>query len=68
MPYGVHECLRSHRGVDLTGKPRDLAFAYYQYRVDARGLSRVGKCMVSYRRGHLLTCHIGLHLHLLGII
>ena len=35
MPYGVHECLRSHRGVDLTGKPRDLAFACYQYKVNA---------------------------------
>ena len=33
MPYGVHERLRSHRGVDLTGKPRDLALAYYQYKV-----------------------------------
>ena len=22
MPYGVHERLRSHRGVDLTGKPQ----------------------------------------------
>ena len=35
MPYGIHECLRSHRGVDLTGKPRDLAFACYQYKVKA---------------------------------
>ena len=35
MPYGVHECLRSHRGVDLTGKPRDLAFACYQYKAGA---------------------------------
>lgn len=23
MPYGAHECLRPHRGVDLTGKLRD---------------------------------------------
>ena len=23
MPYGTHECLRPHRGVDLTGKLRD---------------------------------------------
>ena len=38
MSYGVHECLRSHRGVDLTGKPRDLAFACYQYKVN------VGDC------------------------
>ena len=22
VPYEAHECLRSHRGVDLTGKPR----------------------------------------------
>ena len=36
MPYGVHERLRSHRGVDLTGKPRDLAFAYYQYKVNEK--------------------------------
>ena len=35
MPYGAHECLRPHRGVDLTGKPRDLAFACYQYKVNA---------------------------------
>ena len=35
MPYGVHERLRSHRGVDLTGKPRDLAFACYQYKAGA---------------------------------
>ena len=35
MPYGVHERLRSHRGVDLTGEPRDLAFACYQYKVNA---------------------------------
>ena len=35
MPYGVHERLRSHRGVDLTGKPRDLVFACYQYKVNA---------------------------------
>ena len=35
MPYGVHERLRSHRGVNLTGKPRDLAFACYQYKVNA---------------------------------
>ena len=35
MLYGVHERLRSHRGVDLTGKPRDLAFACYQYKVNA---------------------------------
>ena len=34
MPYGIHECLRSHRGVDLTGKPRDLAFAYHHYRTN----------------------------------
>ena len=34
MPYGVHERLRSHRGVDLTGKPRDLAFAYHHYRTN----------------------------------
>ena len=31
MPYGAHECLRPHRGVDLTGKLRDSAFAYYYY-------------------------------------
>lgn len=35
MPYGVHERLRSHRGVDLTGKPRDLALACYQYKAGA---------------------------------
>ena len=35
LPYGVHECLRSHRGVDLTGKPRDSAFACYQYKAGA---------------------------------
>ena len=35
MPYGAHECLRPHRGVDPTGKPRDLAFACYQYKVNA---------------------------------
>ena len=40
MPYGVHERLRSHRGVDLTGKPRDLAFAYYQYNRKFEELSR----------------------------
>ena len=34
MPYGAHECLRPHRGVDLTGKLRDLALAYYQYKVN----------------------------------
>ena len=33
MPYGVHERLRSHRGVNRTGKPRDLAFAYSYYEV-----------------------------------
>lgn len=27
VPYEAHECLRSHRGVDLTGKLRVLAFA-----------------------------------------
>ena len=37
MPYGVHERLRSHRGVDLTGKPRDLAFAYHHYRTNWKG-------------------------------
>ena len=37
MPYGVHERLRSHRGVDLTGKPRDLAFAYHHYRTKWKG-------------------------------
>ena len=37
MPYGVHERLRSHRGVDLTGKPRDLAFAYHHYRINRKG-------------------------------
>ena len=36
MPYGVHERLRSHRGVDLTGKLRDLALAYYQYKAIAK--------------------------------
>ena len=40
MPYGVHERLRSHRGVDLTGKPRDLAFAYHHYRTNWKGVSR----------------------------
>jgi len=35
MPYGAHECLRPHRGVDLTGKLRDLAFACYQYKAGA---------------------------------
>ena len=34
MPYGAHECLRPHRGVDLTGKLRDLALAYYQCKVN----------------------------------
>ena len=37
MPYGVHERLRSHRGVDLTGKPRDLAFVSYHYRTNWKG-------------------------------
>ena len=37
MPYGVHERLRSHRGVNLTGKPRDLAFAYHHYRTNWKG-------------------------------
>ena len=37
MPYGVHERLRSHRGVDLTGKPRDSAFAYHHYRTNWKG-------------------------------
>lgn len=27
MPYGAHECLRPHRGVDLTGRLQDQAFA-----------------------------------------
>ena len=35
VPYEAHERLRSHRGVDLTGKLRDSAFACYQYKVNA---------------------------------
>lgn len=31
-PYEAHECLRSHRGVDLTGKLLVSAFAYVQHR------------------------------------
>lgn len=31
VPYEAHECLRSHRGVDLTGKLRVSAFAYVQH-------------------------------------
>jgi len=26
VPYEAHECLRSHRGVDLTGKLRVFGF------------------------------------------
>lgn len=33
VPYEAHERLRSHRGVDLTGKLRDSAFAYSYYEV-----------------------------------
>lgn len=36
MPYEAHECLRFHRGVNLTGKLRVLAFAYYNYRINVR--------------------------------
>ena len=61
MPYGVHECLRSHRGVDLTGKPRDLAFACYQYKVNAEDCQ--GKAYIqnkSYERGNGLgECETG---------
>lgn len=61
MPYGVHERLRSHRGVDLTGKPRDLAFACYQYKVNAEDCQ--GKAYIqnkSYERGNGLgECETG---------
>ena len=30
MPYGVHECLRSHQGMNLTGKLRDWALTLIQ--------------------------------------
>ena len=61
MPYGIHERLRSHRGVDLTGKPRDLAFACYQYKVNAEDCQ--GKAYIqnkSYERGNGLgECETG---------
>ena len=43
MPYEAHERLRSHRGVDLTGKLRVLAFAYIYCRTDVRSCQRLLK-------------------------
>ena len=31
VPYEAHECLRSHRGVDLTGKLRVFGFRLISY-------------------------------------